>query len=79
MDYDTDAVDEVILALLHLTSFDDHGVTRAWKGHDWSALQRLHESGFISDPKSTARSIVFTPEGAKKAESLFAEHFGKAV
>ncbi len=35
MAYDTDKLDEVVLALLHLNSFAEHGVTRAWKGLDW--------------------------------------------
>jgi hypothetical protein len=33
-DYDTDKIDEAVLALLHLTTFEDHGVVRSWKGHD---------------------------------------------
>jgi hypothetical protein len=35
MDYDEEKLDEMVLALLYLTSFTEHGVTRAWKGHDW--------------------------------------------
>jgi hypothetical protein len=42
MDYNEDKVEEMVLALLHLTSFGDHGFVRAWKGHDWDALNRLH-------------------------------------
>ena len=37
MEIDNEKIDEAVLALLHLTSFDDHGFTRAWKGHDWDA------------------------------------------
>jgi hypothetical protein len=40
-----------VLALLHLTSFTegkgDLAFTRAWKGHDWAALDRLHQDGLI--------------------------------
>ena len=43
MDYDTAKVDEIVLALLHPTSFKEHGVVRAWKGLDWDAMNRLHE------------------------------------
>jgi hypothetical protein len=32
-DYDTDKVDETVLALLHLTTFEDHGVVRAEIGN----------------------------------------------
>lgn len=75
MHYDVDALDEVVLALLHLTSFSDHGVTRSWKSHDWEVLARLYEQGLISDPKSKARSVVLSEEGVKKARSLFEKHF----
>jgi len=52
MEYDTTKVDEVILALLHLNAQTDHGITRAWKGFDWDAMDRLHAQGFISDPNA---------------------------
>ena len=77
MDMDTDKIDDAVLALLHLTSFGDHGVIRAWKGHDWDALNRLHERGVISDPRSKAKSVVFSDEGANRAKALFEKYFGK--
>ena len=70
-------VDEAVLALLHLTSFEDHGVVRAWKSHDWDALNRLHEQGFIADPKNKAKSVVFTDAGRAKAEALFEKLFSE--
>jgi hypothetical protein len=44
MDIDTDKIDEAVLALLHLTLHDQF---RAWKGHDWDALDRLYQKGMI--------------------------------
>jgi predicted transcriptional regulator len=79
MEYDVTKLDEVVLALLHFNAHTDHGVTRAWKGFDWDTLDRLHAQGFISDPKSKAKSVVLTEEGARLAEELFRRHFGKAV
>ena len=79
MDYDAAKLDEVVLALLHLNAHSDHGVTRAWKGFDWDTLDRLHAQGLISDPKSKAKSVVLTDEGARRAEELFRRHFGGAV
>ena len=79
MEYDATKLDEVVLALLHFNAHTDHGVTRAWKGFDWDSLDRLHAQGFISDPKSKAKSVVLTEEGARVAEELFKRHFGKAV
>lgn len=76
MDYDEDKVDEMVLALLSLTMFEDRPAVRAWKGHDWDALDRLHKKGYISDPKSKAKSVLMTEEGARRAQELFEKHFG---
>ena len=45
--------------------------------HDWDAMDRLHEKGYISDPKSRAKSVVVTAEGVKRSRKLFEKHFGK--
>lgn len=76
MEYDRDKVDEMVLALLWLTQT---GEGRAWKGHDWEALDRLHAKGYISDPKSKAKSVVMSDEGERRARELFARHFGGKV
>lgn len=75
---DWNKVDELTLALLHLTSFDEHGVVRSWKGHDWDVLNRLHERGWISNPVSKAKSVLLTEEGARRSRELFEKHFGVA-
>jgi hypothetical protein len=81
MDYDKDKVDDMVLALLWLTTFGEKQfgqiVLRAWKGHDWDALNRLHEKGFIDDPVGKAKSVFVTEEGAKRSEELFRQFFGK--
>ncbi|MDX6460305.1 MAG: hypothetical protein QOE55_4002, partial [Acidobacteriaceae bacterium] len=77
MDYDQDKVDEMVLALLYLTMFSEAGGTRAWKGHDWDALGRLHARGYISDPKSRAKSVGMTEEGSNRARELFERHFAR--
>ena len=74
-DYNEGKVDDMILALLHLTSFRDHESVRAWKSHDWNALDRLCEKGLISDPKSKSKSVVLSEEGARRAEDLFRQFF----
>jgi len=78
MDYDKDKVDEAVLALLYLTlhEVDKYG-GRAWKGHDWDALNRLHEKGLISDPISKAKSVVLGPKAIQQSESAFRRLFGK--
>jgi hypothetical protein len=75
MEYDKDKVDEMVLALLCLTSSQDQYATRAWKGLDLATMDRLHEKGYISDPKTKSASIVLSKEGAKLSEELFLEHF----
>ena len=69
-------VDEMTLALLHLTTFSDRGVDRAWKGHAWEVLDRLHASGWISDPATKAKSVLLTEEGEARSRQLFEKHFG---
>ena len=75
MEFDKDKVDEMVLALLSLTMFREGSGWRAWKGHDWDAMDRLHEKGYISDPRSKAKSVVMTEEGEKQARELFERHF----
>jgi hypothetical protein len=77
MDYDQEKVDEIVLALLWLTAFDqDRFGARAWKSHDWDALDRLYAKGFISDPKTKAKSVVLNEQGIARARELFERHFG---
>jgi hypothetical protein len=77
MDYDTDKVDDAVLALLHLTSWEEQGISRAWKGHDWEVLERLHNKGLIANPRSKAKSLVLTDEGAARSRELFERLFGR--
>ena len=76
MKYDEEKIDEIVLALLYLTSEAEEYVTRAWKSQDWGVLNRLHEKGFISDPKTKARSVALSEEGSKLSKELFIKHFG---
>jgi len=69
MSHDESKIDEAVLGLLFLAAFDDHGLTRAWKGHDWDALGRLYDQGLIDNPRSRSKSIVFTPEGLARAKA----------
>lgn len=71
---DDDKIDQAVLALLYLGLHD--GV-RAWKGFDWESMNRLHEKGFISDPRGKARSVVFTEEGLLEARQLLEALFSR--
>ena len=72
MTLDADKIDRAVLALLYLGLHDG---ARAWKGFDWDAMNRLHEKGFISDPRGKAKSVVFTEKGLQEARQLLEELF----
>jgi hypothetical protein len=74
MELDTQKIDQAILALLYLGLHDG---ARAWKGFDWDALDRLHQQGYITDPRGKAKSVVFTAEGLERAQRLLRQLFGK--
>jgi len=78
MEYDTDKIDEATLALLFLVTHErEEGIgARAWKGFDWATMNRLHEKGFIRDPKSKAKSVRLTEAGYRQTEKLFWQLFG---
>jgi hypothetical protein len=75
MEYDKKKVDDMALALLHLTTYEDKAGYRAWKSLDWDTLERLHEQGYLGNVKSKARSMIVTAEGRKISEALFKKHF----
>jgi hypothetical protein len=72
---DPDKIDDAVLALLLLGRHDD---MRVWKGHDWDALDRLHQKGYISNPVSRAKSVMLTDEGLREAERLFNRLFARS-
>lgn len=76
MDIDTGKIDEAVLALLYLTL---HNGYRAWKGHEWDVLGRLHQKGMIGDPVGKAKSVVLTDEGLAESERLFSKLFEKSA
>jgi hypothetical protein len=77
VEIDDEKVDEAVLALLYLTTFKDKPGLRAWKGHSWDVLDRLHQKGYISDPATKAKSVLLTEEGAKRSQDLFEKYFMK--
>jgi hypothetical protein len=79
VDWDTidwERVDQVVLALLLLGLHDGW---RTWKGFDWDVLHRLHEKGFITDPKSKAKSVILTEEGLEESQRLFEKLFRRGA
>lgn len=72
MDYDTDKVDETVLALLFLTL---HDYNHAWKGFDWDSMDRLFQKGFIENPQNKNKSVILTDKGLRFCKDLFQKHF----
>jgi len=75
MKLDTEKIDRVVLALLHLGLHDDF---RAWKSFDWDAMDRLHKKGFISNPVGKTKSVAFSESGLQESQRLLAELFAAA-
>ena len=40
-------------------------------------MRRLHEKGYITDPVSKTKSVVFTEESLRESERLFRVLFGR--
>ena len=70
-------IDDAVLALLWLTATTEKGdpLTWAWKGHDWDALNRLHEKGLLTNPVGKSKRVHFTPEGLERSKALFEKLF----
>ncbi len=72
MKLNNEKIDRAVLALLYLGLHDE---SRAWKGFDWDAMNRLHQKEYISDPVGKSKSVVFTEHGLQEAERLLKEFF----
>ncbi len=75
-DLDHDKLARAALALLALTRDGDG---RAWKSLDWDLMDRLHDNGWILDPKNKAKSVVLTELGEELAERYLYELFGEGT
>lgn len=73
MEYDTKKVDELVLALMTLNTFDDGQTTRAWIRFDES-LERLQQQNYIRHSTPQAKSVLITAEGRARAQEYFKKH-----
>ncbi len=74
MEINGEKLEQTVLALLQMNLSDDSG-RRAWKSLPWSALDSLHQKGYISDPATKNKSVWLTEEGAKLSKDLFEKLF----
>jgi len=70
-------VDAILLALLYLTTFQDNVSFRAWKSHSWDVLDHLHANGYIDDPRTKAKSVLFKNEVCSDPKFSSKKHFAK--
>ena len=75
MDLDQEKVEQTVLALLYLNSFQKGEGRRAWKGFPWTVMDALHEKGYISNPATKNKSVWLSDEGARLSEELFEKLF----
>ena len=70
-------IDEAMLALLYLGIFERYpvGGARTWKSFDWTAMDRLHDKGLISDPVSEAKSVILTDAAMREDEAAYRRLF----
>lgn len=75
MSYDRERAADLVLALMHLTVHDH---SRTWKSYDWEVMNDLYERGYISDPKSKAKSVVLSEAGMERSKEMFTRHLAPA-
>lgn len=77
MNLDDTKIEDAVLALLAVFSFDNGW---SWKNFDFDVMDRLHQKGFIFDPKRRTKSVGLTDEGLARgleiARVLFAKKAG---
>jgi predicted transcriptional regulator len=77
-DADKEKLAEIALAILWVGAYKDQHETRVWKGMDWDLTDLLFEKGWISDPKSKAKSVQLTEEGEKLSQEFFEKYFSNS-
>ncbi len=67
---------DLVLALMQLTI---HEGVRTWKSCDWELMNDLFERGYISDPRSKAKSVVLTEAGMDRSRDMFEKYLTPAA
>jgi hypothetical protein len=75
MQVDGEKLQQAVLALLHLNTFEQKSGKRAWKALPWSVMDQLHDKDYISDPATKAKSVWLSDEEARLSEELFEKLF----
>ena len=76
MPFNEEGARDLVLALMHLTLHDE---CRAWKSYDWDVMNALCERGFISNPRSRAKSVSLTAEGLARSREMYAKYLEESA
>jgi hypothetical protein len=76
-EYNKDNVDEMVLALMYLSTFKDLFGLRVWKGLDWGVLDILHEKRYSIILKSRTKSETITEQAVKIFRKVIQEISGR--
>ena len=72
MNYNQSRIDEMVLALLGASAFENG---RVWKRIDFAVMDRLYEKGYITNPHGKQESVRLTEGGLPLAKQLAAKYF----
>jgi hypothetical protein len=75
MQPDEDKVDDAVWAAL----FHARPQRSAWKGFDWSAMNRPHNKGMIQNPAGKPNRLSSPKRGVAESWRLFRELFAKTI
>jgi hypothetical protein len=76
MAFNQERAGDLVLALMQLTLHEER---RAWKSFDWDVMNDLYERGFITDPRSKAKSVLLTDEGLARSREMYVKYLETAV
>lgn len=79
-DFDTDKIDDAVLALLWLQAFKQkkiHPDFEAWRNFRFDLLDRLREKELLYPQTGKEKTVSFTAEGEKLGRELCQRFFGK--
>lgn len=71
MAFNQERAGDLVLALMQLTL---HEECRTWKSYDWDVMNNLFERGFITDPRSKAKSVILTEEGLARSKEMYTKY-----
>jgi hypothetical protein len=79
MDIDGDKLEQTVLALLYLNSFQEGTGRRAWKGFPWTVMDALHEKGLYLKSGNEKQIRVVIRGGHQALRRIVREAFRRKI